>query len=232
MVAPSSDMGENGRMMRPVLLWWGTGAILIAVMIGILVRGDVAPGLDTGWNTWMAEIRTPFLIGAASVLDRVGGGWIATYLIPIAILVALLVARRWRGAVFVAVTLLVSAGVVQLLKTLFGRARPEDMLVTSDFGSFPSGHAANAATLATLAVVLFPRLWVWIVAAVWALAMAFSRTLVSVHWLSDTAGGMLVGVGVTLLMAGFLLTWTRWRTVDGEPVRAEAETSQDDGVAR
>ena len=50
-----------------------------------------------------------------------------------------------------------------MLKHLFGRVRPEDIIVISDYGSFPSGHVANAATIATAAVVLFPRLWVVIV---------------------------------------------------------------------
>lgn len=200
-------------MMRPVLMWWGSGALVVAVVLGVLVTwgGVGATAVDVAWNTLMGTIRTPVLLDIAHVLDRTGGGWVATYLIPLVVIAALLLARRWRAAVFAAATMLISVAVVQLLKSVFGRARPEDMLVLSDHGSFPSGHTANAATLATLAVVLFPRLWVVIVAVVWTLAMALSRTLVSVHWLSDTVGGMLVGVGVTLVLAGFALTWARSR---------------------
>lgn len=198
-------------MMRPVLLWWGATAVLVAVVVGIAVSGAGAPAIDVAWNAFMADARTPFLVSVGTVLDYVGGGWVATYLVPLVILAALLLARRWRVALFVAATLLVSVAAVQLLKSLFARARPEDMLVLSDFGSFPSGHAANAATLAALAVLLYPRLWVWAVAVAWALAMALSRTLVSVHWLSDTVGGMLVGAGIALVMAGLFLTQARAR---------------------
>ena len=200
-------------MMRPVLLWWGSGALVVAVVLGVFVTwgGVGATAADVAWNTLMGDIRTPVLLDVAHVLDRLGGGWVAKYLIPLVVIAALLLARRWRAAVFAAATMLISVAVVQLLKSVFGRARPEDMLVLSDYGSFPSGHTANAATLATLAVVLFPRLWVLIVAVAWTLAMALSRTLVSVHWLSDTVGGMLVGVGVTLVLAGFALTWARSR---------------------
>ncbi len=99
--------------------------------------------------------------------------------------------------------------VVQLLKTLFGRTRPEQILIDSDFGSFPSGHTANAATFAVLAVMLSPRLWVWLVAGLWIVCMAFSRTVLSAHWLSDTIGGMLIGAGVTLVVGGLLLGWVR-----------------------
>jgi undecaprenyl-diphosphatase len=71
------------------------------------------------------------------------------------------------------------------------------MIVFSDHGSFPSGHTANAATVATIAVILFPRVWVAVVGGAWVFAMAFSRTQVHAHWLSDTVGGTLVGVGAT-----------------------------------
>ena len=94
-----------------------------------------------------------------------------------------------------------TTGAVQLLKHLFGRVRPEDIIVLSDAGSFPSGHVANAATLATVAVILFPRLWVLIVAGAWVFTMAFSRTYLHAHWLTDTIGGALVGIGVALLVA-------------------------------
>lgn len=199
-------------MTRPGLLWWGIGLILATMALGasLTAAGPAVPSaVDQGWNALMGGIRSPLLVGAADLLNHVGGGWISTYLIPLVILVALLVARRWRTAIFVAVTLLVSVGVTQLLKSLYARARPEDMLVTSDFGSFPSGHTANAATLAMLAVLVFPRLWVVLIGVAWTFAMAFSRTLLSVHWLTDTIGGMLIGAGAALMVGGFMLMWTR-----------------------
>ena len=49
--------------------------------------------------------------------------------------------------------------------------------------------------------VLFPRVWVAIVGAAWVLLMAFSRTYLGAHWLSDTLGGMLVGASAALLVA-------------------------------
>ena len=48
---------------------------------------------------------------------------------------------------------------------------------------------------------MFPRLWVAVVGAVWVFAMAFSRTQVHAHWLSDTIGGALIGVGMALVIA-------------------------------
>lgn len=198
--------------LRPALLWWGIGCLLAAVALGAAMTApgpDLPSAMDSGWNRLMISIQTPTLLWFSEVMNEVGGSWIATYVIPLVILAGLLIAKRWRAAVFVAVSLVASVLMVQVLKQFFGRARPEEMLVISDFGSFPSGHTANAATLAVIAVVLFPRLWVLIVGIIWTIAMAFSRTLLSVHWLSDTIGGMLVGVGSVLIVGAIMMAWVR-----------------------
>jgi undecaprenyl-diphosphatase len=40
-----------------------------------------------------------------------------------------------------------------------------------------------------------------IVGACWVLLMAFSRTYLHAHWLSDTVGGAMLGAGAVLLVA-------------------------------
>lgn len=165
------------------------------------------PGFDSWWNETISANRADWMLSVALLLDHIGGGWVAILLVPLLVIIALLIARRWQAAVFAAVAFLVSAGAVQLLKNLFARARPEDMIVTSDFGSFPSGHAANAATIAMVLWLVFPRVWTAILGAAWVIAMAISRTLLSVHWATDTLGGALVGAGVVLLLGAWLLPW-------------------------
>lgn len=102
-------------------------------------------------------------------------------------LVLLAVRRPWAGAFFLLASA-ASAGVVQLIKSAVARERPADILVHSDFGSFPSGHTANAATMAVAFMILWPRVWVIVAGIVWTLLMAFSRTVLHAHWLSDTIG--------------------------------------------
>lgn len=207
-------------MTRRALVWWGLAALAVAVGLGAAVSGALgfdATAVDVWWNDVMAQWRTPFLVGFAHIMNQVGGGWVATYLIPLGIAAVLLIVRRWRAAVFALAAFLFSAVLIQMLKHLFGRARPEDMLVLSDYGSFPSGHTANAATIAVVVCVLFPRAWTVLVGVLWVLAMALSRTLLSVHWLTDTIGGALVGAAAVVLLAAVLLPWVRQSGAALEP---------------
>ena len=89
---------------------------------------------------------------------------------------------------------------MQTLKVIFGRARPEDILVTLDSGSFPSGHVANAATVVTALALITWRLWVVIVGSVYVVLMALSRTYLGAHWVSDTVGGLLIGAGIAIVV--------------------------------
>jgi len=120
--------------------------------------------------------------------------------VPVLIVVGLLLWRRPWAAMYFAIAALASVGVVQLLKNLIGRPRPTDMLVHPDFGSFPSGHSANAALIATALGIVFARAWVWAAGAIYTIAMMLSRTYLGAHWISDTVGGMLVGAGVAVIV--------------------------------
>lgn len=211
--------------MRWSLLWWGIGALCAAVALGVGLTAagpDLPSTLDLWWHGLMLQVRLDVLVGFAQVLNRVGGGWIAIYVVPLAVAAVLLLARRWRAAIFAVAAFAGSALLVQVLKQIFGRARPDDMLVVSDFGSFPSGHTANAATIAVVVCVLFPRVWTVVLGVLWVLAMALSRTVLSVHWLTDTIGGALVGAAAVLLLAAPLLTWARRRHA-AAPLTSTAE---------
>jgi membrane-associated phospholipid phosphatase len=167
----------------------------------IFLRGETPFVIDTGWNAFVAEIWNPVFSGFSQFMDFVGGGWMSVLVIPIAGAIGLVVLRRpWSAVYFLAAEAISAAG-VQVLKHVFGRVRPEDILVVSDYGSYPSGHVANAATIAVAAVVIFPRVWVAVVGGAWVILMAFSRTYLHAHWLSDTLGGAMIGAGAALLVA-------------------------------
>ncbi|MFC8681212.1 phosphatase PAP2 family protein [Microbacterium ureisolvens] len=197
-----------------VYLAVGGGLVLLSCLLGwwIFARGEEPFAIDLGWNALVANIFHPVITGFCHFMDWVGGGWFGVLAVPIGGAIALILVRRpWSAAYFLAAEAVSAAG-VQLLKHLFGRVRPEDILIVADFGSYPSGHVANAATIAVAAFVIFPRVWVAVVGAVWVLLMAFSRTYLHAHWLSDTVGGALLGAGAALLVAAaFAVPLTRER---------------------
>lgn len=207
---------------RPVLAWWGGGMVAAGAVLAVVVVafGNGPLGFDVFWHEWLGT-RAGFLLGAAHVFDAVGGGWYAVVWIPLAVVVLLLAARRPWSAAYFALASVGSALAVQAGKHLLLRARPEEILVTADIGSFPSGHAANAATFAMALWIIVPRVWVAVAGAAWIVLMALSRTYVAAHWLSDTLGGALLGAGVALLVAIPLLP----------RVRAEADRWRRRGAA-
>jgi membrane-associated phospholipid phosphatase len=191
------------RMRRRAPLIGGISAVVVAALLGLVIagrNGNLPLEVDEEWAEDLLEIHGPVGDLFALFMNMLGGGFVGVFIVPVAIAIVLLVLRRPWAALYFIVASAVSALVVQVLKELVGRPRPEDMMVTSDFGSFPSGHVANAATIALALGVIFPRVWVWIAGAAYTVLMAISRTYLGVHWFSDTVGGALVGAGVALVL--------------------------------
>ena len=200
---PAQRDARAKRLGRRAPLVAGIGAVLMAALLGfvIMARSDgsavrVRRGVGRGRLRGEGPGRRLF----AFFMNDLGGGVFGVFVVPIVIAVVLLICRRPWGALYFLLASILSAGVVQLLKNLFGRARPEDILVHSDFGSFPSGHVANAATIAVAIGVIVPIVSVWIAGAAYTVLMAVSRTYLGAHWLSDTLGGLLVGAGAALVL--------------------------------
>jgi membrane-associated phospholipid phosphatase len=198
----------------------GIAAVIIAAVLGALIvlrSGGLPFEIDEEWAEEVFEFRGGIWDVFAFGMDRLGGGIMGVFIVPIATAVTLLVIRRPWATLYFIVASAASALMVQVLKNLFGRARPEDMLVVADFGSFPSGHVANAATIAVAIGIIAPKRWVWIAGAIYTFLMAVSRTYVGAHWLTDTIGGALVGAGMALL------AWTVFaRKLEAERLRRAA----------
>ena len=198
------DRARADNLSRPVLFTVGGILLLAACGLGALILSRTEPfDLDEWWNALLFANDIPALVAFSQVMNFLGAGWFGIFVVPIAVALALVLIKRPWSALFFLVAQLASAGAVLVLKHLFGRARPEEIIVLSDFGSFPSGHVANAATLAAVAYILFPRLFVAIIGVIYVMLMAISRTALHAHWLSDTLGGAMIGVGVVLIVGGF-----------------------------
>jgi undecaprenyl-diphosphatase len=156
------------------------------------------------------------------------------YLIPTGIgtIVGFVMLRRapseaWRRfthrCLWVFAAISVSGIATNILKILFGRARPR-LLDTdygmswfrfgSDWASFPSGHSNTAVAVALAIGLLWPawRRPLLVVAAI----VAASRVVIGAHYLSDTLAGAAVAVATTL----YLARWFRrkgWGDLPGRP---------------
>jgi membrane-associated phospholipid phosphatase len=114
--------------------------------------------------------------------------------------VYILGSEPWKTlALWLGISILLTAGVVLVIKLIFRRKRPEGDWGTiyrkTDPHSFPSGHAARAVLLATLAVGMGPA-WLGIVLVIWAPFVILARVAMGVHYLSDVLAGALLGLAV------------------------------------
>lgn len=156
---------------------------------------------------------TEFFVTMSNVGGPVGVG--ATLLV---IAIVLLVKRRYRWFLYLAVTAGGGALLNLELKHHFARTRPDvaEMLRRAQGFSFPSGHAMGSTVaygaLAYLAMRVL-KSWRWKSAALafaitFIAAVAASRVYLGVHWISD------VGAGIT---AGTV--WVAFTTVAYETLR-------------
>lgn len=185
-------------------LWPLIGALVAALLVAalaalVMLRGTPFEA-DSEWMTTVREDPNSLLMYVSFIMNYLGGGIIAWLIIPLGVTCAFLLARKPIAAIYWLVSLGLSAAVVQGMKQLVGRDRPLNMLVESDHGSFPSGHTANAATIAVVLGIVLRRTWIWVVGVLGIVVMALTRTYLGAHWITDTLAGALIGVCVAVIV--------------------------------
>jgi undecaprenyl-diphosphatase len=204
----------------------GAGVVLVVAMVpflllAFLVVVELAPLLlldrAVVADAHEAVRGSPALLAVARGATALGDGAVRIGLT--ALTGALLLSRRQpRAAVFVVLTVAVGAAANTGLKVLLDRARPvlPDPIAVASGRSFPSGHAMGAAVLyGTLLLVAWQVLAQRRRRAALALtvvlvgAVAASRVLLGVHYLTDVLAGVLAG-GVWIALAVLALRgWHR-----------------------
>lgn len=158
--------------------------------------------LDARTSAWMRIAERPGpLRTLAAILAHSGDSWF--WLLGLGLL-WWLGTEFWRSRVIVfAGGILVTAVIVMLIKFTVRRRRPEgewgNIYRSTDPHSFPSGHAARAFMLATLAVAAGPP-WFGILLCAWAPLVALARVAMGVHYLSDIFAGMAFGLVMGLVV--------------------------------
>jgi undecaprenyl-diphosphatase len=160
-------------------------------------------------SEWGSTHADSGAIGMVETITHLGST--AVVWVVLAIVAAADFVRRRNYEVFAFVTVVGLGAVLlnNLLKVTVRRERPSVLQLIDAHGfSFPSGHtAAAAAGWSAVALVLGrdrPRAVRAVLAggaALLAIAVATSRALLGVHWVSDVIGGLVVGWGWFLLVA-------------------------------
>jgi undecaprenyl-diphosphatase len=185
---------------RPGVALGALGTVGVCCLAGAGIAAlPSSPGLaiDTGWAAIAAAVRVPPVVAVADVLAALGASPLSVVL-DAAIAAVLLLRAGVAPAACLVTASSASAGVVMLMKAVVHRPGPVVAFV-GPYGSFPSGHTAFAAVLATSCVLLLGRRALpWAVGGV--LGMAVSRTVLAAHWLTDTVVGGVEGAATTVLV--------------------------------
>jgi undecaprenyl-diphosphatase len=196
----------GGAMVALGLLALIAGAALVGWLLSTVDSRRGFARFDESAAEWGAVHATDASTTALRWITHFGG---TAALIPAMAVVGLVAAYRHRhhdhprwGVLGFLLTVGVGIVIVNnTLKWIVDRERPTvEHLAHAGGSSFPSGHsAAAAACWAAIALVVARRLpagkrrWAAATAAAIAVAVASSRVLLGVHWLTDVIAGVIVG---------------------------------------
>lgn len=209
-VARSIDRQAFGGLMLTVALAIVFGCALVVGALFDMVDHDTGVARwDRAVADWGSENATGWSTDVLDQITNLGG---TGYLLVLAVGIAVYDFVRRRNPnvpLFLATVLLGVVVINNGLKLIVDRERPDvTHLVGASGSSFPSGHSAAAAAAWFAFALVLSRHWARrgravasAVAAVIAVAVAASRALLGVHWLTDVLAGLMVGWGWFLLSA-------------------------------
>lgn len=212
------------------------GAFVVG-LLSLLLRTDTGLGVDSAVADWGQDEASGRSTDVIRVITYLGDPRIVAIL-AVVVAVACVIRKTDRDELwavpFLAVVIAGNSALYNGLKELLDRARPAFEASTADLDpSFPSGHTATAAAgYAAIAFVLARRgsmrvrAWHAGAAVAIAVAVAASRVLLGVHWLTDTVGGLALGWAwcavVVVAFGGRLLRFGATAEAIGDSARGSA----------
>jgi undecaprenyl-diphosphatase len=177
------------------------GGLILGVLAVLVRRLALIQHLDNSVAAWGHDHRTAASTSGLHVLTDFGSIQIVIGL-AVALVAFVVIRTRDRWAFFFLLAVLVGMEAITLgVKDLVGRVRPTLDPAAAALGpSFPSGHSSTSAAFYAAAALIIgrylprPARQIVVAAAVSiAVAVAASRVLLDLHWLSDVIGGLALG---------------------------------------
>lgn len=211
---PSTVARKDGKSVgagRDCLVRTRAGRLIVTAVLAVAVYAALWIGYERQW-AWLADVDAAALAGPY----RYGSahpGWVTAWdvfctvlgpfafrLLALVMIVVALVRRHRRIALFLFLTIELSAATTEVAKYLADRPRPDTALVHALSTSFPSGHALGVmvAVLALLTLAwptMRPHRRGWWVAAgaLVVVAIGVGRVVLNVHHPSDVVAGWALG---------------------------------------
>jgi|YNPNPStandDraft_1061719.scaffolds.fasta_scaffold37180_2 membrane-associated phospholipid phosphatase len=169
------------------------------------VRGTDLAALDRRWSAKMAQVaESHALLRWGSVALAHAGD--ALLWLAIGLVILVWGSPRAREVLMqIGISVCLTALLVAGLKFGIRRERPRgkesakwSLLPNHDLYSFPSGHAARAACIATSIAVAYPDVSLPFV--IWLAGVCLSRVALAAHYLLDVLVGVLLGTSVAVLV--------------------------------
>ena len=222
--APGDDLRGADGAPRLVVAFVVTAVVTVAVvLLAFAVTSGWQPirsidiGVSDHVHVW--AVAHPTVVTAFSFVSDALAPWVLRA-VAAGLVVTLVVRRKRRLALWIAVTALVGSLLGLAIKVAVGRARPSfaDPVATAGGYAFPSGHALTSFVILGVAVlavlpVLPERLRrpVWICAGCAVVLVGTSRVILGVHYVTDVVGAWVVGAGVLAVTTIMFDPWRRGR---------------------
>jgi membrane-associated phospholipid phosphatase len=177
------------------------GGVLFALLAYLVRSNEALHDVDNSVAKWGNAHASAFSTHGLDVVTQIGGIYLVVTLCVILVVVGTIVERTAWVLAFVVVVIGGEEILTLTVKDLADRVRPAFNPAAATLGpSFPSGHSATAAAFYACAAFLIARrrgrtsrAVLAGVAVGLAVAVAASRVLLDVHWLTDVIAGLALG---------------------------------------
>jgi membrane-associated phospholipid phosphatase len=214
-------------------------AVLVAIPFGLLLLEVVFRGPLTSFDQRVAnqqnaeDLRDRNRVHLADLVSHLGSTLVLTVVVVVVAVYLAVFHHRRRQALYLITTAVLGVLSNNIIKAVVGRSRPHfSNGVAHAFGkSFPSGHAMNSTVVygAVLLLAWGPlrttlrRVVALAVCAALIAAIATSRVVLGVHYVTDVFAGVLLGTAFVLASAAAFRAW-RHEVGHPPPVIEQAPT--------